>query len=179
MRSLCLFLLTCSAVVPSAAAQTHSLHLPDMPLAGAITLLADQTDTVIIAEAADLDGLSSKSLSGDMYVEEALTALLSGTSLSVSQDANGVWIVRRQQPESSTSERPTYGLRAIRRSQRPTQTIDLPRTYDTVIVTGSRSGLEAWESLSPVDVLAQTDLAAPVSDDLADVRCICGLCLIS
>lgn len=169
MRSLCLFLLTCSAAVPSAAAQTHSLHLPDMPLAGAITLLADQTDTVIIAEAADLDGLSSKSLSGDMYVEEALTALLSGTSLSVSQDANGVWIVRRQQPESSTSERPAYGLRAIRRSQRPTQTIDLPRTYDTVIVTGSRSGLEAWESLSPVDVLTQTDLAAPVSDDLADV----------
>ena len=95
MRSACLFLLTCVAAVLPAVAQTHSLRLPDMPLADAINLLAEQTDTVIIAEASDLAGLSAKPLSGQMEVDEALAALLSGTSLSVSRDGNGVWTSQR------------------------------------------------------------------------------------
>lgn len=169
MRSVCLFLLTCAAAVLPAVAQTHSLRLPDMPLADAINLLAKQTDTVIIAEAADLAGLNTTPLSGDMQVGDALTALLSGTSLSVSQDVNGVWIIRRQQPERSKPERPASSTAAIRPVRLPPPAMDLPRTYDTIIVTGSRAGPQAWESLSPVDVLDQTDLAGPVSDDFSDV----------
>ena len=169
MRSACLFLLTCVAAVLPAVAQTHSLRLPDMPLADAINLLAEQTDTVIIAEASDLAGLSAKPLSGQMDVDEALAALLSGTSLSVSRDGNGVWIIRRQQPERAAPELSAPHPPAIRPVPLPPPAIDLPRTYDTIIVTGSRAGLQAWESLSPVDVLDQADLAAPVSDDFSDV----------
>ena len=169
MRSVCLLLLTCLAAVIPAVAQTHSLRVPDMPLADAINLLAEQTDVVIIAEAADLAGLRAGPLSGDMQVDEALSALLSGSSLSVSQDGNGVWIIRRQQPDGTVPARPAPDTAAIRPVRLPPPVADLPRTYDTIIVTGSRAGLQAWESPSPVDVLDQTDLTAPVSDDFSDV----------
>ncbi|WP_321489970.1 TonB-dependent receptor [uncultured Hyphomonas sp.] len=169
MRSVCLFLLTCAAAVLPAAAQTHSLRVPDMPLADAINLLAEQTDTVIIAEAEDLDGLAAGPLTGDMEVGEALEALLSGIPLSVSQDANGVWIIRRKPAQTTSSEKPAPVASRIRPRRMPAPAMDLPRTYDTIIVTGSRAGLQAWESLSPVDVLDRADLAAPVSDDFADV----------
>lgn len=169
MRSACLFLLTCVAAVLPAAAQTHSLRVPVMPLADAVNLLAEQTDTVIIAEAADLAGRSAGPLSGDMEVGDALVALLSGTSLSISQDANGVWIIRRQPASKTVPQRTLPERAAILPVRLPPPAMDLPRTYDTIIVTGSRAGLQAWESLSPVDVLDQTDLAAPVSDDFSDV----------
>jgi iron complex outermembrane receptor protein len=169
MRSVCLLLLTCLAAVFPAVAQTHSLRVPDMPLADAINLLAEQTDTVIIAEAADLAGLRARPLSGDMQVDEALSALLSGTSLRVSQDVNGVWIIRRQQSSKAAPEPLAPLSTGIRPVRLPQPALDLPRTYDAIIVTGTRAGVRAWESLSPVDVLEQTDLAAPVSDDFSDV----------
>jgi len=169
MRSVCLFLMACAAAVYPAVAQTHSLRLPVMPLADAINLLAEQTDTVIIAAGADLAGLNAGPLSGDMEVGAALATLLSGTSLSVSQDVNGVWIIRRQQSQKVTPEWAGPQSPAIRPVRAHPPGMDLPRTYDVVIVTGSRAGLQAWESLSPVDVLDQTDLATPVSDDFSDV----------
>ena len=128
MRSVCLLLLTCLAAVIPAVAQTHSLRVPDMPLADAINLLAEQTDAVIIAEAADLAGLRAGPLSGDMQVDEALSALLSGSSLSVSQDGNGVWIIRRQQPDGTVPARPAPDTAAIRPVRLPSPVADLPRT---------------------------------------------------
>ncbi len=169
MRSVCLLLLTCLAAVLPAVAQTHSLRVPDMPLADAINLLAEQTDSVIMAEAADLAGLRAGPLSGHMQVDEALSALLSGTSLRVSQDVNGVWIIRRLQAGKAAPEPLAPVSTGVRPVRLPQPALDLPRTYDTVIVTGTRTGVRAWESLSPVDVLEQKDLAAPVSDDFSDV----------
>nr|WP_321362526.1 TonB-dependent receptor [uncultured Hyphomonas sp.] len=169
MRSVCLLLLTCLAAVLPAVAQTLSLRVPDMPLADAINLLAEQTDSVIMAEAADLAGLRAGPLAGRMQVDEALSALLSGTSLRVSQDVNGVWIIRRLQAGKAVPEPPAPVSTGVRPVRLPQPALDLPRTYDTVIVTGTRAGVRAWESLSPVDVLEQRDLAAPVSDDFSDV----------
>ena len=169
MRSACLFLLTCAAAVLPAAAQTHSLRVQEMPLADAINLLAGQTDSVIIAEAADLAGRSAGPLAGEMPVGEALAALLAGTGLQVSQDANGVWIIRRAPDGTAVPEQTIPQAAALRPVPLPPPAVDLPRTYDTVVVTGTRAGVEAWESLSPVDVLGRTGLAAPVSDDFSDV----------
>lgn len=169
MRSVCLFLLTCAAAVSPAMAQTYFLRVPDMPLADAVNLLSEQTGTVIIAEAADLTGLRGRALKGDMPVEQALGQLLSGTDLRFSSDVNGVWVIRPAAAEARRpAERKAVPVLAPVIKPRLQQTEAL-RTYDTVVVTGSRIGLPAYESMSPIEVLGQADLAAPVSDDFADV----------
>lgn len=169
MRSVCLFLLTCAAAVSPAMAQTYSLRVPDMPLADAVNLLSEQTGSVIIAEAADLTGLRGQAVKGDMPVEQALGQLLSGTGLRFSSDVNGVWVIR---PAASEARRPAEqkAVPVLAPVIKPRlQQTEALRTYDTVVVTGSRIGLPAYESMSPIEVLGQADVAAPVSDDFADV----------
>lgn len=164
MRSVCLFLLTCAVAALPAAAQAHRQHMADISLAEAITRLAEQTGTIIIAQSADLAGLEAAPPDADMPVGEALAVLLSGTSLTGQEDAGGVWIIRRRSPEQRAAS--AAELQRVRLSA---PVADLPRIYDTIIVTGSRRGAEAAQSLSPVDILDRADLAAPVSDDLADI----------
>ncbi|RAN31926.1 hypothetical protein HY3_16035 [Hyphomonas pacifica] len=141
-----------------------------MPLADAINRLAEQTDTVIISEGADLTGITAPALSGELSVKQALQALLANSSLTSHSDVSGVWIIRREAAPREFQDKPrpvSHLVPKLRRTVLPD--IDDLRTYDTVIVTGSRSSLTEWESMSPIEVLPQTDLASPVSDDFADV----------
>ncbi|MBR9805985.1 MAG: TonB-dependent receptor [Alphaproteobacteria bacterium] len=153
-----------------AMAQTHDLRIQEMPLADAINRLSEQTDTVIISEGTDLTGIIAPALSGEMSVREALQALLANSSLTSLSDVNGVWIIRREAEPKQLPKKPRTSLSLVPKLRLAVlPNIDAPRSYDTVIVTGSRSNLTEWESMSPVEVLTQTDLAAPVSDDFADV----------
>ncbi|MEH6810461.1 MAG: TonB-dependent receptor [Hyphomonas oceanitis] len=169
MRSVCLFLLTSVAAVSPALAQAYSLRVPDLPLAEGVNLLSEQTDTVIMAEAADLAGLRGQAVTGEMPVEQALAQLLDGTGLRFRSDVNGVWVIR---PVTVQETRPA-AVKPVARVANPVgarlREIEPPRTYDTVIVTGARIGMPAHESLSPIEVLGQGDLGATVSDDFADV----------
>jgi iron complex outermembrane receptor protein len=169
MRSACLFLLTCAAAASPAMAQAYSLRVPDLPLAEGVNLLSEQTGAVIIAEAADIAGLRGQPVRGEMPVDQALAQLLNGTGLRFRSDVNGVWVIRRVKAEA-IRPRVTRSVSPVttRVSARLRET-EQPRTYDTVIVTGSRIGLPAHESLSPIEVLGQGDLGAAVSDDFADV----------
>jgi len=169
MRSVCLFLLSCVAALLPATGQTQSVRSQEIGLADAINMLADRTNTVIIAEAADLEGLTSRAISSDLSVADALEALLNTTPLSASKTAEGVWIIARRQTGGSLPVIRESGRRLLNPLRLSPPVMDLPRTYDTVIVTGTRAGAQAWESMSPVDVLDPEDLAAPVSDDVADV----------
>ena len=170
MRSVCSLLIAGAMAVLPAAAQTHDLRIQEMSLAEAINRLAEQTGTVIISEGTDLTGITSPALSGEMSVSQALQILLANSSLISRSDMSGVWIIRREAaPEAPRGKPRSMTPPVVKPQPVVLPDMDTPRTYDTVIVTGSRSSLTEWESMSPVEVLTQTDLAAPVSDDFGDV----------
>ncbi|OYW86653.1 MAG: hypothetical protein B7Z22_06255, partial [Hyphomonas sp. 32-62-5] len=138
-------------------------------MADAINLLSEQTGTVIIAEAGDLSGVQAPPLSGSMAVGEALSALLSGSSLNFSSDVNGVWVVRRKPVVDAAPAKPLPASPQVRSTIARMPIAEPDRTYDTVIVTGSRAGSSSTESMSPIAVLDTADLLSPVSDDFSDV----------
>ena len=170
MRSVFLFLLTCAIAAAPAAAQDYRLRLPELPLAEALNQLSEQTATVIMAEAGDLPDVRTPRLDGEMTVSEALGRLLAGTGVTFSSDVEGVWVLRAAPAKAEDTPAPQPAERPDRVQVSAFQMpVDVIRVYDTVIVTGSRAGLPAIESMSPVEVLGRTDLAAPVSDDFGDV----------
>lgn len=169
MRTVCLSLFACAVLACSAEAQVHTLRLPALPMADAINLLSEQTGTVIIAEAGDLSGVQAPPLSGSMAVGEALSALLSGSSLNFSSDVNGVWVVRRKPVVDAAPAKPLPASPQVRSTIARMPIAEPDRTYDTVIVTGSRAGSSSTESMSPIAVLDTADLLSPVSDDFSDV----------
>tara|TARA_R110000796_G_scaffold118968_5_gene232995 strand:+ start:2244 stop:4919 length:2676 start_codon:yes stop_codon:yes gene_type:complete len=165
MRSVLLYLASCAFLTVPAVAQDHTIRIPAGSLSEALNLLSEQLDTVIIAESADLSGIQSGQVTGTMTAREALSALLADTDLEFTSKVSGVWVVRRSvEPQPGSP----HSARTLARPT-PFASFEPIRIYDTVIVTGTRAGSPAIESLSPVDVLDRATLGAPVSDDLTDV----------
>ncbi|MBY9068495.1 TonB-dependent receptor [Hyphomonas sp. WL0036] len=162
MRSLVLICLSCLLAPGFAEAQSVPLSVPALPLPDALNRLSEQTGHVIIASSSDLPDIQTRPLKARMTPEAALAYLLEGTGLKAQQQSGGAWVVRalpRPRTLPPTGSRPPLFPAPA----------DKVRVYETVIVTGSRTGLPAIESMSPIQVLGPSDIAAPVSDDLTDV----------
>src|SRR5436305_1946572 len=71
--------------------QSRAVHFSIAPsdLQSALLQLASQADVQVVANAEDTRGLSTKGLSGEFSLQEALTRLLEGSGLQYKLDAAG------------------------------------------------------------------------------------------
>jgi len=80
------------APVPSqSSTQSSAVHfsIPPSDLQTALLQLASQADVQVVANAEDTRGLSTKGLSGNFSIQEALTRLLEGSGLQYKLDSAG------------------------------------------------------------------------------------------
>lgn len=157
---------------PPAWAQAATIYIEDQPLAEALNFLSEKTGAVIMARADDLPEARAGVVSGAANVEEALKQLLQGTGLTYRSEQAGVWVIRpepspRKTPAATPFSPPLTALTAIVPPSRPVG--ELPRIFNTIIVTGSRNMPSALESMSPIELVPQHEIHSLASDDLIDV----------
>jgi iron complex outermembrane receptor protein len=76
--------------------QVIAVNLPAQSLSAALRSLAKQADLQISFPPADVDGLQSASVTGQLTAREALAALLKATDLRVIEQSAGSVVVRRE-----------------------------------------------------------------------------------
>src|SRR6185369_12134303 len=78
--------------------QSRAVHFSIAPsdLQSALLQLASQADVQVVANAEDTRGLSTKGLSGEFSLQEALTRLLEGSGLQYKLDAGGTITIMRE-----------------------------------------------------------------------------------
>lgn len=153
-------------------AQASPIYIEDQPLAEALNTLSEKTGAVIMARADDLPAAQAARVSGAATIEDALRQLLTGTDLTYRADPSGVWVVGTARVGGSRAAeipaRPAVPpLTPILPPSRPVG--ELPRIFNTIIVTGSRHQPSALESMSPIELVPRPEIQSTASDDVIDI----------
>jgi len=77
---------------------TKHFDIKARPLAEALMAFGAQTDTIVIASSELTIGKTSKSVTGQLTPQEALTRMLQGTGLKFEASANGTVLIVRELP---------------------------------------------------------------------------------
>lgn len=168
---LALIALTLSSASP-ALAQTGMIYIEDQPITEALNALSEKTGAVIMARADDLPNKNVRAISGAANIEEALSELLLDTGLTYRSDKAGVWIIG---PATTRDKTPAERRKSPSRTiigtlPAPSRPVgELPRIFNTIVVTGSRNLPSAAQSMSPIEVLPQEEIGSIASDDVIDI----------
>ncbi len=97
-NAMSLSLLATASVVAICASPAHAgaarpFNIPTQPAATAIPLFAKQSGLQVLANGADLDGVTTNAVNGSFTSDEALHRLLSGSKLATRVSANGAVLI--------------------------------------------------------------------------------------
>lgn len=149
--------------------QSRAVHFSIAPsdLQSALLQLASQADVQVVANAEDTRGLSTKGLSGEFSLQEALTRLLEGSGLQYKLDAAGTITIMREvaaQMHQSAAQDPP-GTASIHRAAYESESLEeivvtsqkrVERLQDVPLAVTAISG----ESLSEAGINDTTRLSS-------------------
>jgi iron complex outermembrane receptor protein len=123
-------------VSSQSSTQSSAVHfsIPPSDLQTALLQLASQADVQVVANAEDTRGLSTKGLSGNFSIQEALTRLLEGSGLQYKLDSAGTITVMHapaaQMHQSAVQDAPGTAS--------PHRAASEPETLEEVVVTSQK-----------------------------------------
>ena len=134
--------LTGLLLASGAQAQARSFNLPAEDATKAIPQFAAQAGVQIVAPSAQLKGVRTRALQGQMDARAALRQLLEGTGLEIASDNGSVISLRvKADPAPKAADGPA-----------PAATTT-PADNTVVVVTGSRLATRGFKAPTPVTVL--------------------------
>jgi len=142
----------CFSVVSIAGQEEYAIHLNQQPLNSALIELGKQGNTSIIFSAAELSGLSSPAVHGEMTIFSALKLLLVSSDLTAKKINHSVVAIVTKIPEEGVSA--------------PSRMEEV-----TIVgrkITGSRLGVVGFESAAPLDVVMPADLEVSGAYDVGN-----------
>lgn len=138
--------LTGLLLASGAQAQARSFNLPAEDATRAIPQFAAQAGVQIVAPSAQLKGVRTRALQGQMDARAALRQLLEGTGLEIASDNGSVISLRvKADPAPKAADGPA-----------PAATTQ-PADNTVVVVTGSRLATRGFKAPTPVTVLDAQD----------------------
>lgn len=152
----------CFSVVSIAAQEKYTISLNKQSLNSALIELGRQGNTSIIFSADELSGLSASAIHGEMTIFNALELLLASSDLKAKKINRSVVAIV---------------------AKAPSDVVSVPSRMEEVTVfgrkiTGSRLGVEGFQSSVPVDIILPVDLeksgAYDVGDFLKSVPAVSG-----
>ena len=147
--------LALALLATTAEAQQRRFNLPAQDASRAIPEFARQAGVQISAPTAQLRGVRTRAIQGELDARAALRRLLDGTGLEIATD-NGTMIVLRRSGEPVPGEIQAGGAAADSGSA-------------DIVVTGSRIRRLAGEGPSPVTTFDREDIDELGVTDIADV----------
>ncbi|MBB3981452.1 iron complex outermembrane receptor protein [Sphingobium fontiphilum] len=162
------FTATARTVPSSILSQRHKFEIGAQPLNTALNQLAAQAGVRILFPYDDVSRLRSPALRGWFTTQEALKRLLAGTGLALSETGHGVIALTRPGHSIANEREASRALAitdapAVRRQRPPVAQAAIAEEAPAaaLIVTGTRLSTRSLTgSLSPIDILLATDLAA-------------------
>src|SRR5688500_6341539 len=85
-------------LLSTAHAQSHEFHVPGGDLKEALAAYVRQAGVQLLYREDDVRGLTTAGVRGTLSVEEALSRLLKGTSLTVQRESSGAIAIGRLAP---------------------------------------------------------------------------------
>ncbi|MDO9002947.1 MAG: TonB-dependent siderophore receptor [Aquabacterium sp.] len=121
----CLSLSPLAIAQPAAATERiFEMRVPAQPLASALNELSRQTGIQLLAATELTDGVKASAVQGRLTAEQALSALLAGTSLQAVRSADNSFAIRRIDKASQVNELPAVTVSAARPSETATSHIN-------------------------------------------------------
>ncbi len=137
----------------AAAAQAESFNIPGGDLKSALDAYARQTGVNLIVAGAEVNGVQTKGVQGDLSADSALSRLLTGTGFSMYHRASGAIGIMREQSSNSEQLADTTMMLA--------QAAPAHAAVETVTVTSSKLGGADVQSIPiAITALSQEQLTA-------------------
>ena len=160
-----------SAMVPAAIAQVNDpepsierVSTPAGSLGDALFALSTQRGVTIVAPSELVDGIAVPALEGQMSTEQALAELLSGSGLVATNSNGSGYTIVEAAPDGSSARVP----QPITNPAAVSEPEDEKRVEDTIIVTGTKLGLNLQETVDSVELLTAERLENDVIFELSD-----------